>query len=59
MKEHIAIYQSVVGWFKGGFDFGTAELVNYSSKFIEQNGPMFFSLSFAVILFGIVAYRNA
>ena len=58
MNEHIAIYQSVVGWFSG-FDAGTAELVNSSSRFIEQNGPMFFSLSFAVILFGIVAYRNA
>ena len=58
MNEQVAIYQSVVGWFSG-FGAGTAELVNHSSRFIEQNGPMFFSLSLAVILFGIVAYRNA
>jgi hypothetical protein len=58
MNEQAAVNQSVVGWFSG-FDVGTAELVNYSSVFIEQNGPMFFSLLLAVILFGIVAYRNA
>jgi len=58
MKEYLAFKQVIAGWVNS-LDAGTGELASYSSKFIEQNGPIFFSLLLAFILFVVVAYRNA
>ncbi len=58
MKEHEAVNQKVGGWYNN-LEEGAAELVKFSSQFIDQDWTMFIAILLALILFGVMGLRNA
>ncbi len=57
MQEHEIVNQKIGEWYNS-FESGAAELVKFSSQFIQQDWFMFIAILLALILFGVMGLRN-
>lgn len=57
MQEHEAVNKKVGEWYNS-FEDAAAELVKWSSQFVDQDWFTFIAILLALVLFAVMGLRN-